>query len=113
MYTQEMYTTPPATPPRQPQTPIKKLKKIHPLQLLRTQAAANKKILKQIREGVAQLIKDATQHASILDMKITACDEVIQDIENMMSLTEINSFPPPPPASPEALGHEPVGGIPE
>jgi len=80
---------------------------INPLQALLTQATANKKILKEIKEGLAQLIKEATQHSSILDMKMTACDEVIHDIEKM------TSFPPPPPASPEPQGTEPAEGNPE
>jgi hypothetical protein len=68
------------------------------------QANANKQTLGIIREGVQRLIKEATQHASILDVKIEACDEVIHYLEKLMS------FPPPPPVSPEQPDPEPAGG---
>jgi hypothetical protein len=75
------------------------------------QTTANRKLLQDIKEGVAKVIREANEHASILDIKITACDTVIDDIQKMM--LQHDSFPPPPPASPEANTAEPAGGTPE
>lgn len=99
-----MYTTPPSTPPKKHATPMKMKHKTSPVQTLLRQANANKKTLGIIREGVQRVIKEATQHASILDVKIEACDEVIHELEKLMS------FPPPPPVSPEQADPEPAGG---
>ncbi len=81
------------------------------LNTLLMQTTANRKLLQDIKEGVAKVIQEANEHASILDLKITACDTVIDDIEKMM--LQHDSFPPPPPASPEANTAEPAGGTPE
>jgi hypothetical protein len=125
-----MYTTPPSTPQKQQLPPLKINKQITRVQLspkpsrrrllidaeatapeflknLLMNTTANRKLLQEIKEGVAKVIKEATEHSSILDMKITACDEVVEDIKKMMS------FPPPPPASPAPQGPEPAEGAPE
>jgi hypothetical protein len=137
-----MYTTPPSTPQKQPQAPLKIKKQIAHVQtspkasrrrlqmdaditapvFLKTllmQTTANRKLLLDIKEGVARVIQEATEHSVILRMKITACDEIINDIKKMISEADSSStpppdsFPPPPPASPEPKTPEPAGGIPE
>ena len=109
------------------------------LKTLLMDTTANRKLLHDIKEGVARVIREATEHSVILRTKIAACDEIINDIEKMILEADSStadsstadsstadsstadastspppdSFPPPPPASPEPKTPEPAGGIPE
>jgi hypothetical protein len=132
-----MYATPPSSPKKQQKQPLAPLKinKCFPhatpspkasrkllvmhaectgpvfLKNLLMEAMANRKLLQEIRAGVAKVLQDAAEHSSVLDLKITVCDEVISDLENMMA--QEDAFPPPPPATPEAVTSEPAGGTSE
>jgi hypothetical protein len=81
------------------------------LKNLLMEAMANRKLLQEIRAGVAKVLQDAAEHSSVLDLKISVCDEVISDLENIMA--QEDAFPPPPPATPEEVTSEPAGGTSE
>jgi hypothetical protein len=89
------------------------------LKTLLMDTTANRKLFHDIKEGVARVIREATEHSVILRTKIAACDEIINDIKKMISEADSSStpppddFPPPPPASPEPKTPEPAGGFPE